>query len=223
MRPDVDEFDGDEAKNNLTTYTIGFHTSQSLLRETAKKGGGLYFEADDEDELKKFEKFKGKNDPRILGVSSSGDINKTVINKGIFTSCKKNDTCPPWSIQSDIIKHDKIKKTLNYKNAVLKIYDFPVLYFPKFFHPDPTVKRQSGFLMPTIMSSSGLGTSLNTPYYHVLANNKDFTLNPRFYSKNKLLLQTEFREVGKNSKKLFDFSFLNEKDKPFKSHFFSLQ
>ena len=52
LRPDVDEFDGDEAKNNLTTYTIGFHTSQSLLRETAKKGGGLYFEADDEDELK---------------------------------------------------------------------------------------------------------------------------------------------------------------------------
>ena len=37
-------------------------------------------------------------------------------------------------IQSDIIKHDKIKKTLNYKNAVLKIYDFPVLYLPKFFH-----------------------------------------------------------------------------------------
>ena len=51
-----------------------------------------------------------ENDPRIEGVSSKGDENITIINKGVFTSCKKNDTCPPWSIQSDIIKHDKIKK-----------------------------------------------------------------------------------------------------------------
>jgi len=52
LRPDVDEFDGSESKNNLITYTIGFHTSQTLLKETAKKGGGLYFEADNETELK---------------------------------------------------------------------------------------------------------------------------------------------------------------------------
>ena len=81
-----------------------------------------------------------------MGLSSSGDKDYTLINKGIFTSCKKNDNCPPWSIQSKLIKHDRIKKRLNYDNAVLKIYDIPVFYFPKFFHPDPTVKRQSGFL-----------------------------------------------------------------------------
>ncbi len=52
LRPDIDEFDGSESKNNLVTYTIGFHTSQTLLKETAKKGGGLYFEADNEAELK---------------------------------------------------------------------------------------------------------------------------------------------------------------------------
>ena len=75
--------------------------------------------------------------------------------------------------------------------------------------------------MPTVMSSSSFGNSFNTPYYHVLDANKDATINPRFYNKNKLLLQTEFREVNKNSSKDFDFSFLTEEDKPFKSHFFS--
>ena len=40
------------------------------------------------------------------------------------------------------IIHDKDKKQINYKNALLKIYDLPILYFPKFFHPDPTVERQ---------------------------------------------------------------------------------
>ena len=47
---------------------------------------------------------------------------------------------------ADEIKHDKTKKQIIYNDAVLKIYDFPILYFPKFFHPDPSVKRQSGVI-----------------------------------------------------------------------------
>ena len=34
-----------------------------------------------------------ENDPRIFGVSSRSDGDKTIINKGIFTSCKENDKC----------------------------------------------------------------------------------------------------------------------------------
>ena len=76
-----------------------------------------------------------ENDPRLKGVSSTGKPNYTEINKGIFTSCKERDGCPPWSIQAEKIKHDKTKKQLVYEKALLKIYDFPILYFPKFFHP----------------------------------------------------------------------------------------
>ena len=54
-------------------------------------------------------------------------------------------------ITSKEIKHDKNKKQLVYKDAVLKVYNVPVLYFPKFFHPDPTVDRQSGFLKPSLV------------------------------------------------------------------------
>ena len=54
-----------------------------------------------------------ENDPRLFGVSSNKDKNITIINKGIFTSCKENDNdkCPPWSIQAEKITHDKKKKT----------------------------------------------------------------------------------------------------------------
>ena len=38
---------------------------------------------------------------------------KTIINNGIFTSCKINDNCPPWSIKSEQIIHDKVKKKFN--------------------------------------------------------------------------------------------------------------
>ena len=36
-----------------------------------------------------------ENDPRLKGVSSSSRNGITEINKGIFTSCKKSDDCPP--------------------------------------------------------------------------------------------------------------------------------
>ena len=87
-----------------------------------------------------------ENEPKLKGNSVYYHNNKTLITKGIFTSCGENNNCPPWAITSKQIIHDKDKKEIHYKNAWLKLYNIPVLYFPKFFHPDPTVKRQSGFL-----------------------------------------------------------------------------
>ena len=49
------------------------------------------------------------------------------------------------------------------------------MYFPKFFHPDPTVKRRSGFLIPTIKNSPTSNNYLSTPYFFAIAGNKDAT------------------------------------------------
>ena len=114
------------------------------------------------------------------------------------------------------ITHDKKKKMLYYDKAWLKIYDKPVFYFPKFFHPDPSVKRQSGFLMPKFADSTSVGTSLNVPYYHVISENRDFTLSPRVFFDQKVLIQSEYREINKNSDHNLDFSSLDGKN-----HFFS--
>ena len=75
----------------------------------------------------------------------------------------------------------------------MKLYDKPVFYFPKFFHPDPTVKRQSGFLIPSIATSTNSGNSLSIPYFNALADNKDFTFSPRIYFNNDILVQNEYR------------------------------
>jgi len=160
------------------------------------------------------------NDPRLKGASLSANNNATVIKNGIFTSCKKNDDCPPWSLLSSEIKHDKIKKTINYKNAWLRLYDKPIFYFPKFFHPDPSVKRQSGFLMPSVINSSTSGNSIKIPYFSAKSENTDFTINPRFYFNGDLMVQNEFRQVEKNYKNIIDFSLKNMKDGS-KSHLFS--
>ena len=161
--------------------------------------------------------FGDKNqDPRIYGSSSLSDQNKTVVNNAIFTSCKLNDNCPPWSIKAEKITHDKIKKDMIYKNAILKIYDVPVLYFPKFFHPDPSVKRRSGFLQPQFNNSETLGSSLYVPYFKTLGPNKDLTIKPTIFEKlskfekDKYILQSEFRKKEKNSSLIADFAFLRD-------------
>ena len=149
------------------------------------------------------------NDPRFKGLSSFFEDGITTINKGIFTSCKKNDKCPPWAIQADKITYDKNKKQIKYKNALVKVYDIPVFYFPNFFHPGPTVKRQSGFLAPFINNSSILGSSLQIPYFYAPSIDKDFTFKPTLFDKNILMFQNEYRQQNKNSFFITDFNIVD--------------
>ena len=188
------EFTASDTKINFRTNIFNSERKKFLELENAKLN-----------EL--FKDYYEENNPRLYGVSSSGNEKETILKKGIFTSCKKNDSCPPWSFKSQEVVHDKIKKNINYKGAVLNIYDFPVFYFPKFFHPDPTVKRRSGLLRPEFRGSKTLGSSLNLPYFHVISDNKDLNLNSTLFEKNIYMFQNEYRQVNKNSNIIANFGY----------------
>ena len=149
------------------------------------------------------------NDPRFKGVSVVADKNLIKVNKGLFTSCKKNDKCPPWSLKAEKIKHNKSKKQITYDNAVLNIYDFPVLYFPKFFHPDPTVNRQSGILKPVLNSSNILGDSITVPYFKIISQEKDLTISPTIFEDKMIMSQVEYRQKNEQSSLIADFGYVN--------------
>ena len=161
-----------------------------------------------------------ENEPRLKGRSLVSDDNNTIVEKGTFTFCKKREKCPPWEMSADRIRHDKKNKTIHYKNAKLKIYDKSVFYFPKFFHPDPTVKRQTGFLIPRFQDNSTTGLSLNLPYFLAIAKDKDMTLSPRFFNDDKFLLQSEFRKKNINSNYIIDLSHFISSDESSKAHLF---
>jgi LPS-assembly protein len=165
------------------------------------------------------------NDPRLKAKSIKIQEQSSFLNKGVFTSCSKDNDCPPWSMYAEEIEHDKITQTIKYKNAWLKIYDIPTVYFPRFSHPDPTVKRKSGFLPPTFSNSKNIGSSITIPYFHVLSENKDMTFKPKLFFNNEIVLQNEYRQENKNSSHIADFSiassdFLSSKNTT-KAHFFS--
>ncbi len=67
-------------------------------------------------------------------------------------------------------------------------------YLPYFSTPDPTVKRKTGFLMPSFTETSGYGFGIETPFYWAIAPDYDATINPRFTTKQGVLFQGEFRQ-----------------------------
>ena len=63
------------------------------------------------------------------------------------------------------------------------------------------------------------------PYYKVIADNEDMTIQPRFFSNKDIILQNEYRKIEKNYDHISDFSFytsaFGNENQTSKSHFFS--
>ena len=149
-----------------------------------------------------------ESDPRFVSNDILLTKDKAHLTKGVFTICKERDgKCPPWSLKAKKITHDKIKKTIYYDNAILKVYDIPIFYFPKFFHPDPTVKRQSGFLAPFFTNSTNIGSGFGLPYFLAIDNDKDMTITPKIYADENILLFNEYRQAFRNGFLTLDSSF----------------
>ena len=171
-----------------------------------------------------------RNNPRIFANSVSIDESTTSVQKGVLTYCKfrENDKCPPWELRAKKIKHNSSKKTVYYDSAVLKIYDFPIFYFPKFSHPDPTVDRRSGFLIPTFANSTNMGVGIDIPYFWNISKDKDITFTPRFQASNEPLYLAEYRQDFAKSFLITDVGYTegykkksNTKTSGSRSHFFS--
>ncbi|MDC3000537.1 LPS export ABC transporter periplasmic protein LptC [Candidatus Pelagibacter sp.] len=150
-----------------------------------------------------------KNDPRLNGRSGYSNDNELRIYKSVFSTCNiENKSCRGWELNADEFNHDKKNKIFEYKNSWLEIMGYKVFFLPYFNHPDPSVKRKSGFLTPSYSASTSLGTSVNIPYFKVIADDRDITFNPRYYADKSFLLQNEYRQVLKDSEIISDFSFM---------------
>jgi len=170
------------------------------------------------------------NEPRLFANTMSLSEKTNILEKGIFTYCKIRDKgkCPPWTLQSKKIRHDLAKKTIYYDNVVLKVYDFPIFYAPKFSHPDPTVKRRSGLLAPSLVNSTTLGSGIIMPYFWNLGSDKDLTFTPKLLLNENPLFLAEYRQDFKNSFLIVDAGYTqgykkktNKKSSGGRAHFFS--
>lgn len=124
------------------------------------------------------------------------DGNKTVFKKGVYNACRYclNDRkSPTWQIKAGKIIHDQQKRTVSYRDARLEFLGVPLFYTPYFYHPDPTLKRKTGVLIPSFVFASDIGYGARVPYFINLAPNKDITLAATPLSKQGVLLDSTWR------------------------------
>jgi LPS-assembly protein len=157
------------------------------------------------------DKFNAFVEPKLSGKEVSIKDNITIIKDGKFTSCKstnEEEGCPFWNLNANLVTHDKENKKITYKNATLDLNNIPILYTPYFSHPDPSVKREAGFLAPSFGSlSSDIGSIIKIPYFYPISQSADFTVSPIYYFKQNPLLLGEYREKYKNGDLSIEGSF----------------
>lgn len=113
----------------------------------------------------------------------------TQFSKVSATSCHvcANGKAPLWQIRARKVTHDQLERQLYFEGAQFRILDFPIFYFPYLRLPDPTLDRATGFLVPSVRTTSQLGTGLQVPYFIKLGDHKDLTLTPYVSSKTRTL------------------------------------
>jgi LPS-assembly protein len=136
--------------------------------------------------------------------------NTTVFENASFTPCKvcedQEGKPPTWRIKAMRIIHDKTEQTIEYENMSFEFLGVPIATLPYFKHPDPSKKRQSGFLMPTATYSDRLGFVTETPYYFALSPNYDATVTPVVTTRQGEMLKGEWGHKLANGGYKVDFA-----------------
>jgi LPS-assembly protein len=109
--------------------------------------------------------------------------------KTAVTSCRICDdgTPPLWQIRAKRVVYDELEEQLYFDEAQFRIGRVPVFYLPRLRLPGPTVERATGFLVPSIRSTSSLGVGLKIPYFIKLSDKRDLTITPYLSSSTKTL------------------------------------
>jgi LPS-assembly protein len=125
------------------------------------------------------------------------DANINELSRAIYSTCNVCEQHPEkptlWDIRARSAVQDVSNKRIEYTDAVIDLYGLPVAYFPYLSQPDPSVKRASGFLVPSVGSSTHLGPFVETPYYWVIDDQSDATLTPVIATSAAPALDVQYR------------------------------
>lgn len=165
-----------------------------------------------ENSLKKFSTDKQSTVSTLN--SSRGDADavlfegrsKKRLKNARYTTCEVG--IDDWYIKANEIELDQFTQSGSAKHAYVEFKGVPLLYSPymSFSFND---ERKSGFLAPTVGSTSRSGFETLIPYYYNIAPNKDLTVGVRYLSRRGAQLQSTFRYLDENYSGTNSIEYLN--------------
>ncbi|WP_226780591.1 LPS-assembly protein LptD [Oceaniglobus trochenteri] len=120
----------------------------------------------------------------------------TRLSRSVASSCEvcAGNPTPVWEIRAREIIHDQQERQLYFDQAQFRFLGVPIFYSPRLRLPDPTLKRSSGFLLPSLRTSSRLKTGVKLPYFQTLGDHADLTLTP-YVSAATRTLEARYRQA----------------------------
>ena len=121
----------------------------------------------------------------------------TQLDNAVASSCQvcADRPVPLWEIRARRIVHDQLERQIYFDHAQMRLAGIPVFYLPRLRMPDPSLKRATGFLMPSLRTTSGLGTGLKLPYFVRIGDSADLTLTPYLSTKNGRTVELRYRQA----------------------------
>lgn len=142
------------------------------------------------------------------------DNQTKVLSNTTYTACDIcNGKFPLWQVSARKVQHNENTQNVNYNDAFVYIKGVPVFYTPFLTHPDPNVKRRSGFLQPIFGSSSFLGAYLQPRYFWAVDDQTNMLISPILSGQKDLVLSGAYSHYFYNANTSISGSYLNDKDK----------
>ena len=125
------------------------------------------------------------------------DASINELSRVVYSTCQLCATdptrAPLWQIRATEAVQDRDNKRIEYRDAVVDFFGTPVAWFPYLTHPDPTERRASGILAPTMGYSKHLGAFFGLPYYWAIDPQSDLTIEPLAGTSNGPALNFNYR------------------------------
>lgn len=121
----------------------------------------------------------------------------SVLKNATYSTC--SPIAPAWKVSATTIILDKPNNRGEAYNAILRIFNLPIFYFP-YYTFQLNNERKSGFLMPVLGHVGNAGTYVGIPYYFNLAPNYDLLTNAEYYGGRGFRGASKFRYLTPTSR-----------------------
>ena len=129
---------------------------------------------------------------RVAGIAT--------LNRAVYSPCRVegDDGCPKtpvWQIKALQVVHNPARHRISYRGARIEMFGVPILYLPRFSHPDGFADRVPGLLLPQIELRKTLGLGVGLPMYIPLGSDRDVTITPYLFTSANPALKLQARRL----------------------------
>jgi len=128
-----------------------------------------------------------------LAVDNNGIVKLDNVQ---YTTCPAGK--PDWLIRADSVSLDTTASTGTARHARVDFLGVPLLWLPVISFPVGDA-RKTGFLFPSVGTSTSGGAQMSVPWYWNIAPAQDLTLTPTWYTARGVEVEGEYRFLTRDS------------------------